>query len=560
MTAISRSFSKDIAHLFEVKSSGLLKSRLTPFLAIKCLQQLAQNFNFCKKNSDRVATVCQYVTEGVLSGLISWNEISKTLTIVARFHGYFFYLEGAKDLTLTSINGKDTYSRLLLMFFSINLRKRWEEKPLELELHYSKIIPLIITSSDFHALYQTFTYPCFGHAYLFSTELLRRAILQCQQWGYKGGVDAYQRILIERLDNVGDVLSEYNFAVENGLSLVIEHCRSFFEKHPFYINEVEGKTYYLANSVLIEAPFLENIMPSDRERRLFCRGQTEYGGNLHLTDMQVESIEFILNKMNVEVTRKIINWFQFTDLKKQIQSNSLKTGRLSINTKTLVLNGKDPITNKMILGLLRLYSFAGIDFVRHLEVSIPLLESISRINPNLNSLRIIQCPLVGLEVKDRIPSLFPKLTLFSLNGGLLPQGIIAKYLCLPLTSLLLTACVVEWPEDLSGLEKLHTLELTFVKISENDLNRLLKTIEELKRVIMVGIKAFKISMLCHHCLNLENITISASSLDGEGLHYLARFCRLKTLFIEGDLSPSIRNTLLELVERKKLQISFIGTW
>ncbi len=560
MTAISRTFSKDIAHLFEVKSSGLLKTRLTPLLAIKCLQQMAQNLSFCKKNSERVATVCQYVTEGVLSRLISWNDISKTMAIIARFHGYFFYLEGAKDLTLTSINGKDTYSRLLLMFFSTHLRKRWEERPLELELQYSKIIPLIITSSDFDALYQAFTYPCFGHAYLFSTELLRRAILQCQHWGYKGGVDAYQRILIERLDNVGDVLSDYNFSVENDLSIVVEHCRSFLEKHPFYINEVEGKTYFLANSVLIEAPFLNNIMPSDRERRLFCRGQTEYRGNLHLTDMQVESIEFIFNKMNVEVTRKIINWFQFVDLQKQIQSQSLKKGRLSINTKTLVLNGTDPISSKMILGLLRFYSFTGIDFVRHTEVSIPLLESISRINPDLKSLRLIQCPLAGLEVKDKIPSLFPKLSLFSLNGGLMPLGIIAKYLFLPLNSLYFSACVVDWPEDLSGLEKLHTLELTFVKISENDLNRLFKTIEELKRVIMVGIKTFKISMLCHHSLNLEQITISASSLDEQDLHYLPRFCKLKTLFIEGDLSLSIRNALLELVEMKKLQISFIGTW
>ena len=555
MTAISKTFSKDVAVLLDPKSQDLVN--ITPLLALKCLHQMAQNLPFCKKNSERVASVCKYITEGVLTGQISWTDVSKTLNVVTRFHGSIFSSPGSKDLNLVSIATKQMYSRLLLMHYAPSFRKRFEANPTECYQTYSKIVPLLITSANFDDLYYSFTNKSFGHAYSYSTEELKRTILQCQEWGYREGFEAYQNILIERLDNIAAVLTEYDFAVKNHLSLINDHCQTFFKTHEFYIKEVEDKSAFITYNILSDYPGFRVLFPSDHERRLFCRGGNHYEGNLFPLDLKIEAIEFTIENVNVQVTHKILDWKEFKELENQVKY--LKKGRINFDSKTLHVNGNKAISHSMILGLLRMCSFTGINLIRYMDVNVTLLELISKTSPDLTDLRIAQCPLVGYDVKENIPSFFPKLNLFALNGGAMPHHIMRKFLSLPFTTFMLNACVVDWPEDLSGLAHLHTLELLFIKISEDDLRRIMDSINELKSLIMIGINTFNLSILCPHYFNIECLTISASVITLDGLSYLTRFCKLRTITLEGELHPSIQLMFNEFVHIKNLKVKYIGT-
>lgn len=557
MTVHSTTFSKDVYALFDTKSSSISRNKLTPQLALKAFQQMAQNMTFCKRNSESIAIVCEYITTGVLQGLIAWKDVSVTINIVVRYFGGIFNTDGAKDLTLTSLKiPRGKYSRLLIMHHALNLRERWKKNPSENVIDYGHLIPFLMAPNFFDDLYRMMTEKSFWQADLYSTDELRRAILQCQEWDYLEGFEACQRILNDRIDSIGAVLGELNFAVENRLHLVEAHCRSFFENCQFYIDKDEGdnKTYF-SHTIPDTAPNLNKVFPSAKERRLFCNNYFVNNGLMPL-DMQLESIEIVENKQNIEFHFKTYNSIQIPIYK--IVIKDFKRSLFSFESSTLVLHGAHPVSGIMILGLLRLHRFIGIDFVRHQEVSLSLLQEIAKINPKLYSLRIIRCPLIDLEAKEAIPRLFPSLGLFSLNGGMFPKNIFIKFMALPLRTLMLSACIVEWPEDLSGLCHLHTLELTFINIEKRDLIRLFAAIKELKLIIMIGIKNFESSMLAPHLKSIEKITISADRLTVSDLEYFAEFSHLKAIFLEGKLSPAVEEVFNQLVSLKKLKVGYLG--
>ena len=558
MTALLKTCSRDVRELFDSKSKQIISEKLNPSLALKCLHQMSQNIPYSHKNSKNVAVICQYVTQGVLTGLISWSEVSATINVMVRYFGNFFGTEGITDLNLSSLQGvRNNYSRLLLMHHALNLRQRWKDKPNENNIEYDKLIPIAIGPFYFDHLYKSFISKCFDHAYLYNIHELRSIILQCKDWDYLQGYEAYQRILIERLDNIGEVLSEYNFALEYDLYLVIAHCREFFENFSFYIDESDGlKKIYLTHYVLSNDFLLAQVLPSDRERRVFCRGQNQYEGNFFLEDMHVECIEISENKVNLEVCRKVLNRDEFIAFR--ILIRTLKQVKISFESTTLVVNGAYPFPNNMLIGLLKMRTFTGIDFIRHPDITMSLMDMLSSLDSPLEQMRIIQCPEVKREIIDKIPALFPKLNLFALNGGVLLENTVNKFLALPLTSLMLSSCAVHWPDNLSGLENLHTLELTYTNISAKDLNRLIKSIKVLKSVILIGIENFDIEMLSPHLFNIERITLSASSLGMTELNYLTRFIKLKAVYIEGTLKPSIKHLLNQFVEVKQLRVGYIG--
>ncbi|MFN4174461.1 MAG: hypothetical protein ACK4HV_05095, partial [Parachlamydiaceae bacterium] len=196
MSFVSKTFSKEVAAVLRNGSHDSLSQSLTPAIALKCLVQLSQNINFSKKNRLIVADICRFVTQNAVLGFIPWNEVIKVVSIISRFSGDFFYIAGVTDFKMTVAKDELPYSWLLLLSNLPHLRKEWIRLSETSHPSINQIAPLI-SDTEYSLIYQTFTYCCYGHAYIFSTETLKGVILQCKKWGYEEGLKRYERFFIE---------------------------------------------------------------------------------------------------------------------------------------------------------------------------------------------------------------------------------------------------------------------------------------------------------------------------------------------------------------------------
>lgn len=546
---ISRTYSKEVATLLSNPDIDVVTSKLNGNyrLALSCLAQTVQNLPFAQSHKTAIKTIFVYVTQMALASLIPYGELNKTMEAMIKYHGSFFKLGLHHDLILKSVVAESHYSRLLFLIKCPRLRGYLEKNPFIQASTFREIAPFCLSTMEFNELYDSFTSGEFSWARISSADSLERVLLQCKDWGYIKGQEELEQVYMERLDNLVEVLAVYPFAHAQGFELLKAYGQSFFENHLLYVEERKGCTSYMTHNVLTRDPLLVMVMPNAQERRTLVKGLLSYEGGMSLDDARVEVVEFIVRGKHIEVNYSILDADEFKLYRRRMKGLN-RAIFPKIDYEGLVFYGEHPLPERHMMGVARLLSYRGIEFLRNPLVKNTLLSNLGQAKPDLKRLRIVQCPLVKEAELMAIPSLFPRLDTFILNGALFTRQVFDRYLSLSMTGLMFHACKVECPDNLNPLANLDLLELSYVLIAKEDLRRLITAIDKLRILIVIGTKGFDILDLRKHFPTIERLTLSATIVEKENaFDYLLRMESLKGVVIDGNFkeaATSIQLTIL----------------
>lgn len=547
---LPKTLSRDV--LVAIGKGPLLDNlKNNPEILSKFFFQAIQSPAWCHQSPKVLCKTASILYGMLCTGVLPWDTVNKTMTVVCRFFSITILrpmTESKEDEGVIEAYNfvKFIMSRNCSMFREKNMYSR--------SLLEVKPIFEIISMSEYSAIASTFITDRFDKFYPLPLMHLRSYLMQCKSWGYAKGIETFQRIYAERINDCRTAMMAIAFADMQDFNIIKRKAIEVIESLEFCVVSSSEHTYY--SQLTFGSSFdTENMKLSLEERKkndelIFTYNRCP---KMAIQSLGFQESGFVVGYKVVEEESELIKTRRIYQSSKKCRIPRDKTKHLSFDRKCCV-------NLEFLLGALIYFNEVDELEIHNFEVNWELFNHISRIRRGLKDLKFHNCYGLTEDLLNSISYLFPYLTnLYFLSIQLLPKTFLSFKKIKNLNQLIIDKCSITLPQDLSFFSGLKSIAISNEsRISAQELQRLWSACSNVQDICVVKLEQFD-PRLYPYPEKILNISVHTNDLtkwlDGDELAVICLFPNLTSLIVYGNTySGTLLRALSKLINTTKVTV------
>ncbi len=522
-----------------------------PELLAKFFFQAIQSPAWCHQSPKVLCKTASMLYGMLCTGALPWDAVNKTMTVVCRFFSItilkpmpeykedevvieaYNFVKFIMSRNCSMFRGKNMYSRTMI-----------EIKP----------IFEIISNSEYSAIASTFITDRFDKFYYMPLMHFRNYLMQCKSWGYAKGIEAFQRIYAQRINDCRTAIMAIAFADLNNFDIIKARAIEVIEGLEFCVLSCSDHTYY--SQLTFGSSFdVENMKLSLEERKnndelIFTYNRCP---KMAIQSLGFQESSFVVGYKVVEEESELIE-----TRKRYLSSKKCRIPR--DKTKHLSFDRECCGNLEFLLGTLIYFNEVNNLGIYNFELNLDLFNHISRIRRGITDFKFHNCYGLTADLFDSISSLFPELSALYLSSIQIPMKAFLSFKKFEkLNQLIMDKCLINLPQDLSFFNRLISIAISNEsRISAQELQRLWSACSNVQDICVVKLEHFD-PRLYPYPEKILNISVHTNDLakwlaDKE-LAVISHFPNLTSLIVYGNTySGTLLRALFKIINTTKVTV------